>query len=562
MATTSVLKFGSSVLASPDALSTVVHTVYRHLRAGERVVAVVSALDGATDRLARLARSVHDPGSPAADRAHARLLATGELQSVALLGLALERAGLPATLLDAGSLQLRTRGTPLDAEPVSVDREALTQALDATGLVVVPGFVGRAADGSVSVLGRGGSDLTAVFLAAELGADCVLYKDVDGLYERDPKIPGPAPGRYARLSWADAQELDACIVQPRAIAEAARRRLRFRVAAPGCPAVSVVGGACTEVEDPHAITRPLRVTLLGLGTVGGGVCAELLARPDDFDVVAAAVRGPGRYADHPLGPRIHASARAALAVDTDVVVELMGGVSAGEAVEAALRRGRHVVTANKALLAQDGPRLRGVAAAHGVSLLGSASVGGALPALETASRLRGVTTGFAGVLNGTCNHVLDAVGRGVPFADAVRAAQAAGFAEADPSADLDGLDAAHKLVLLARACFGAEPLASLSVTGIRGLAGPPPGRVWRLVARCRRTDGALHGSVRPEALPARHALADVRGAGNRLVFTTPAGTVSIGAQGAGRWPTTESVFADLLDLLHGRRTPVRRRRAS
>src|SRR5262249_54053104 len=155
---------------------------------------------------------------------------------------------------------------------------------------------------------------------------------------------------------------------------------------------------------------------------------------------------------------LHNDCRLALSRPHDVVVELIGGtLQAASLIEASLRAGRHVVTANKAVIAGRGPYLEALAADAGGRLLYSASVGGAMPALASLARHAGAVVAFSGVLNATSNYVLGRMARGLTLASAVAEAQAAGYAEADPRLDLDGTDAAQKLVILARAAFGQAP---------------------------------------------------------------------------------------------------------
>src|SRR5689334_16886476 len=156
-----VLKFGSSVLRSEEDLSLAVHEIYREWRRGARVLAVVSAFGDTTDRLLARAESLCPEPEPSA---LAALLATGEATSAALLGLALARAGLPVKVLDPAQAGLLTDGGRLDAALISADIERLHEELQ-SAVVVLPGFVGRDAEGGATLLGRGGSDLTALFLA-------------------------------------------------------------------------------------------------------------------------------------------------------------------------------------------------------------------------------------------------------------------------------------------------------------------------------------------------------------------------------------------------------------
>lgn len=233
-----VLKFGGSVLRDESDLTLGVREIVRWRQRGHRVVAVVSAFEGTTDALLARARAV----SPDADAdATAMLLATGELTTASLLTLALTQASVPSWVLGPHAIGLRTRGLAADAEPASINTAAIRDALHDRGVVVVPGFVGVGERGNFTLLGRGGSDLTALFIAAELGAACRLIKDVDGLYDRDPALPGPPAARYAALPWAGALALDGGIVQHKAVRLARDRGLAFEVGAFGRDDVTTVG---------------------------------------------------------------------------------------------------------------------------------------------------------------------------------------------------------------------------------------------------------------------------------------------------------------------------------
>ena len=196
-----VLKFGSSVLVDEAALPAVILEIYRELRRGRRVVGVVSAFGSTTDDLIINARARFGEPDPAC---LARLLETGEAASAATLGLALDQAGVPARILDPGQLALTTRGGFRDAEPHSFSTEVVLKALDEVPVVIVPGFSGRRADGSPALLGRGGSDLTALFLAHGLKAEeCRLLKDVDGLLRVCPDGSLDFSTRYGTANYAE-----------------------------------------------------------------------------------------------------------------------------------------------------------------------------------------------------------------------------------------------------------------------------------------------------------------------------------------------------------------------
>jgi len=644
----SVQKFGSSVLDSEADLARAVHAIYADVRAGYSVLAVVSALGGTTDALLAEARAT----TPAPDpRVLARLLATGEARSAALLSLAVERVGLSVGLLGSENAGILTEGPLLDAEPIGLDAEVLLGELERAQVVVLPGFVGRRVDGELALLGRGGSDLTAVFVAGRLGAArCVLFKDVDGLFEWDPAaVERGLPRRYQTCSYADALALEGGIVQEKAVTTARALGLAFEVG-------SLFGTAPTRVSaeasswsnlgcEGHAETPgtstgkpPLRVALLGLGTVGGGVLEHVLAEPELFTVTRVLVRdldkhvGARRATDLGLTAEVFTTDFGdILACDPDLVVEAIGGVEpAGKWMAQCLAAGIDVVTANKAACSIHGQALQ-VAAFEGRALLGfAAAVGGVTPALETARRLAGgepdgldprasepsmqldsrgagraiehgrsstaqpegaptdpqamqafkdpsaagpqagQVRGLEGVLNGTSSFVLDRLAAGVDLSAAIAEAQSRGFAEADPSLDLDGRDVAHKLELLVAAAFPGMPVEWRSCSGLEAAApglfeGPRQG-VVRLVARAilPAGGGAVELDVGPRALAPGHPLGNLEGAQCGVSFTLDgAGVVTVSGTGAGRWPTAESVFADLLAVATKRnREPDRRRRSS
>jgi homoserine dehydrogenase len=187
--------------------------------------------------------------------------------------------------------------------------------------------------------------------------------------------------------------------------------------------------------------------------------------------------------------------------------------------------------------------------------------------LETIKRVRanGPLRSLSGVLNGTCNFVIEQLAAGKTFAAAVGEARERGYAEANPELDLEGIDAAQKLILLARAAFGINlPLPSINRQGIQRLnaeiirQAQKRGHTVRLVAECRQSAGGSEASVRPVELPLHHPLAQVNGAENRLIVEPEAGDpIVVSGAGAGRWPTTEAVMADLFDIRLDRPTGYR-----
>jgi len=549
-----VLKFGSSVLRDESDLPRVVHEIYSRWRRGSQVLAVVSAFGNTTDELLERANAISD--QPHA-RSVASLLATGEATAAALLGLALDKAGIPVKVLRPEQAGLTTTGQILDAELIGADDARLRDELK-TSVVVVSGFVGIDEKNEIALLGRGGSDLTAIFLADRLGAECVLVKDVDGLYETDPNQSVSLPRRFRRANWKTVRNLGADVVQEKAVKYAESVGLSFSITAIGANAETEVHEGLDElVTSSHLFDRPLRVSILGCGTVGGGVFQAISKLPTSFEIVAVADRNPNKtriagVPEHLFTPDpIDAIER-----DCDVVIELLGRTDPTRRyIELALKLGRHVVTANKALLAEDRDRLEQIAFSHGGSLSYSAAVGGVMPALEAVSNSPSLGS-FSGVVNGTCNFICDELAKGESRAASIRAAQVAGFAESDPTLDISGRDSAQKLCLLAKAAFCVELREEdVSITGIEDLdashvrAAISRGNVVRLVASCRRTDDGIEATVQPVELPSTHPFADLKGADNSLLLEHADGTNrSIRGRGAGRWATTEAVVADLLDL--------------
>ena len=240
-----VLKFGSSVLRSSADLPVAVDEIYRHVRAGQLVVCCLSAYAGVTDALIERAHSV---GGKADPHAYASLVGSGEIESASMLTLSLAAHGVPARLLPPEQFTLRAHGDPLDAEPHDFDAEILREVLGEVSAVVVPGFIAHDERNRTVLLGRGGSDFTALFLAARLGAQCTLVKDVDGLYERDPATPGPAPRRFTQVTWDEALRVAGRLVQPKTIRFAHLHRQSFLVSCPASPHATLVGPGPSLLE--------------------------------------------------------------------------------------------------------------------------------------------------------------------------------------------------------------------------------------------------------------------------------------------------------------------------
>lgn len=534
---TIVLKFGGSVLLSPDRLRVAVHEIYRWRRDGYRVVAVVSALAGKTEELIRLS-DTHCPN--ATPTIKAGLIAQGEHESAALLGVQLDRAGLPCRVLGPAAIGLRVQGDPLDADPIALNRELIEHALDRDGVVVVPGFVGIDASGQINTLGRGGSDLTAVFITHQLGAEiCRLIKDVDGLYVADPATNDPPPARYRYASYEDAHATDGSIVQFKAIEYAKLHGIEVQLGCFNSTAPTTVGAGSSVFSDPIEPPAPTRVLVCGLGSVGGGVVELLRQLPDQFEIVGGVCRDPAKHAD--LGIELFDALSVVEEVGADLVIELIGGVeAAARIVRSAICSGKHVITANKALIAEQGDSLRSLAEEHGVQLLYSASVGGSVPVLEWAKHIQ--PTEVRGVLNGTSNYVLGQLFEGRSVQAAITQAQQLGYAEADPSRDLDGRDALDKLLVIAHT-LGRDGVLDVQHQGILDAI------ELTTVSQCTKQVAQLtHSVARVEVVETSSdsVFAGLTGEWNAVELATKDGDViTLCGRGAGRWPTSESVLGDV-----------------
>ena len=323
---------------------------------------------------------------------------------------------------------------------------------------------------------------------------------------------------------------------------------------------------------------PLRVGVAGLGTVGAGVLrllrdnAGIVAARAGRPIVVTAVsaRDRGRDRGVPLDGLHWLDDPVALAGDpaVDAVVELIGGANgpARALAEAAIANRRPFVTANKALIAVHGAALAEAAEASGAPLAFEAAVAGGIPVIKALREgLAGnVISRVAGILNGTCNYILTAMREQKrEFADVLAEAQALGYAEADPSFDIDGIDTAHKLAILAALAFG-QPVAfgAIHVEGIRHVSAldiafaEELGYRIKLLGIARHVAGGVEARVHPCMVPQAASIARVDGVSNAVVAEGDfAGRIMLEGRGAGAGPTASAVVADLVDLARGRTAP-------
>ncbi|WP_425466005.1 homoserine dehydrogenase [Nesterenkonia populi] len=324
------------------------------------------------------------------------------------------------------------------------------------------------------------------------------------------------------------------------------------------------------------VAEPITIGLLGAGSVGAQVARTLV---EERELISARVGAPVRVAgvavrdvetprDWRIPKELLTTDAEALVDEADLVIELIGGFEpAGALVERALRQGTAVVTGNKALLAARGDELHALAAETGALLRYEASVGGAIPILRPIEdSLSGDRiTKVMGIVNGTTNYILDQMDTtGAAFDDALAEAQKLGYAEADPSADVDGHDAAAKAAILGTLAFHAPfTLEDVYCQGIREVtqedieAAASSGYVIKLLAIVERQNGGAVLRVHPTLLARTHPLATVRGAFNAVfVVAESAGELMFYGQGAGGVPTSSAIMGDVVAVARRIRSAV------
>lgn len=325
--------------------------------------------------------------------------------------------------------------------------------------------------------------------------------------------------------------------------------------------------AAPESGNKSGSRRPLRIALFGFGTVGSSV-ARILAesKPQGLELTHVFNRDVARkHVDWvPAAVEWSEDADAVLASDVDVVVELAGGLDpAGGWVRKALDAGKSVVTANKKLIAYHGVELERLAAAKGGHLKYGAAVAGGIPVIP------GLEQGLVGdrieriegILNGTCNFILSKMEEGAEYAAVLAAAQAKGFAEADPTEDVGGFDARAKLAILMRLAMRVQvnpeeivPRPITTISAVDFSYARDLGCTIRQVARGERTSGQVAATVGPMLVDLHSPLAFSRGTENMVIFTGHyGGDVVFSGHGAGGHPTAVAVVSDLIALAHGSR---------
>jgi homoserine dehydrogenase len=312
------------------------------------------------------------------------------------------------------------------------------------------------------------------------------------------------------------------------------------------------------------------IGLLGCGTVGASVAQRLLEEREAierrsgvrFALQAIAIANPSKARLAALDPRLFTKNARAVIDDprVDLIIECIGGThDASELLEYALERGRTVVTANKDLIATQGPRLFALAHSRGARLRYEAAACGAIPVIRVLDdALAGDSVhAFGGVVNGTCTYILSQMERGEEYDVALARAQELGFAEVDPTSDVEGLDAAHKLALLMQLAFQMAVISPrLRRSGISAVSKRDVARAQmlgyriRLVAAATRNDNVASGEVAPVLVPEAHPFAQASGPENVVrVVSRDAGALLLSGTGAGGFPTASAVLGDVVTAL-------------
>lgn len=325
--------------------------------------------------------------------------------------------------------------------------------------------------------------------------------------------------------------------------------------------------------------KPLKLAIAGLGTVGVGVINVIKSYGDmlsarggrGLEIIAVCARDKNKNRDCDLSSYDWYDDAVVMAkgADVDIFVELVGGSEgiAKDAVEMALNTGKHVVTANKALIAHHGFKLAQLAEKNNLSLTYEAAVAGGIPVIKaireglSANKI----ASLHGILNGTCNYIMTSMREtGRKFDDVLDEAQQLGYAEADPTFDIDGIDAAHKLAILSSLAFGTKiDFDNVYIEGIRHITpvdidfATELGYKIKLLGMAENTDDGVFQHVHPVMVPVDSPIATVEGVYNAVVTEGDfIGTTVMEGQGAGRGPTASAVISDIIDIAANRQPPI------
>lgn len=505
---TVVLKFGSSVLMDLSSYQDVALEIYRWYREGYRIVAVVSAMGSTTDDLLAETRAEH---RWADDAITANLLATGECVSAARLGLALDRFGMPSRVLEPGGLGLKTTGSVLDAKCERLETTQIHRALGRGQVAVVPGFVGQDESGNLTLLGRGGTDLSALFIAEALGADgCHLVKDVDGLYDLDPALHPDKAIQFEHANYRDVLALDEGIVQHKAVQFAQEKDRAFIVRALNRATGTRVYSGASQLLTQKVDTTPLKLAVFGDSAPLKCFLEYVKRFPQHFHIVCACE-------DSGIHWRHTASVTSLWKVKPQILVDLGQSNEASQIISAtALEQGLGLLSTNAPFLAGTGVELGRLFHSQGLPFLVDAAVGGVLPVKETLGQLAG--TGQVRVvealLSWPAQFVLNRLLAGDSLEQASGKAGALGISQSELARAIEGQTSLHQFLIclnlgldLGLLPSQIEVLSLNSFANQFGALGPDSDWQWRYLAQLNLDPNAIEARIHVRRLDSNHPLA-------------------------------------------------------
>lgn len=557
-----VVKFSGSPLAKPEEIHQLIHDIYAMLRIGYRVLAVVSATEDTLRNHTYTA--ILEPDEleyiPPFNE-FAEFLATGENAIACTVAMGLDRAGISTKKLNHQCLL--TKYSVLNSEPASLSTDLIISLFKRYSVLVLPGAIGHDEANGTTLLGRSGADYTAIFAAISLRADnCILYKNIDDIYEQYPQEINDNLRRYESISYTDLLKLPVPILNHKALKFAKSKKFCFNIRSLISSETVTIGPELTTYRKEKQHCSKLKVALFGLGNIGTGVYKHLLIYPHLFELV-----GIGVYS---LSQQKYSQYSKALLTDNwdillsrecQVVIDLMSNTeSALELIKRALMQGCHVITANKALLADMGQELRKLAKKNKVQFLYSATIGGSIPLLETLHHLReneskNPILSITDVIDNTFNFILEKIKDGQTFNNMLNLTKALGLENSKPTLNAYCEEALKKALIITHAAFGRAP-DLVDTAKIQQLnekmvhEAEAAGKSIQLMLRCSlEKNNIIKVVFEPVLLEKKHPLAHTSGEANAILIQTKMhGVIEFHGKSAGRWPIAEAVFADLLAL--------------
>lgn len=547
-----VLKLGSSILAKPADYEVATHEIYRWIRKGYRVLAVVSAMGSTTDDLLEEAAKLNE--DPKGELL-ANFLATGEWTSCARLGLVLDKAGIACKVLTSEALGIQTSGPVLDAVCQALDPTAIQEALAEVPVVVAPGFVGIHENGSPSLLGRGGTDLSAIFLAKQLAASrCFLIKDVDGLYDKDPHLYAESANRFEVVHYQDVLQLPEGIIQHKAVAYAKDCGMPFFLGSALGSNPTCVSASDSRFSTQQETFKKRRVFAVGRREICLALQNLLEGLPQLFEEF--------RFLDTPSAGQISKPETKALEEEmqrADVLVDLGWQAEFGLSFATlGLNLGKPVISANTACIATHGAALNQRSQSLGVPLMSHATVGGVVPILERlkARKGRGRIFKIEALLNTTSNVILERLSMGDSWSCAMEYVQRKGLTQPHVQSDIEGINGLEKLIICANLGLDldlhkdAVQLENLELLATHLQESDFNWDVTlKQVCSLEMDPSYVRAGIQAKVLDTHHPLAHLKGdVSGFVIYDSEGGVEVLVGKGSGSFPVAQAVTADLIEL--------------